>query len=146
MKRLILPMLLLVGFVSNAEARGNKEKFATPVYEDQTNRTEFLPVMVGTTALTKVHTPRPYISNGTDDERHLRLQNGSGGSTLYLATFTLSNASSLAFASMTAHMFGVPAGEYLDLSPRTTYYAIWEVSAGSHSVRKQVDFHAPSGE
>jgi len=142
-KLLLLLALIFLGLPLKAEARGNKEKLATPIYEDQTNRSEFFSTIVGTVATTKVHTPRTYTV-GNPDERHLRIQNTAASANLHITTYSANNNSNVFLASNTVNSFVIPAGNYLDLSPKTTYYAIWEVGNSSHPVRKQLDSHDPS--
>lgn len=145
MKRILLSCALIVlGLAPAAMARGNKEKLATPIYEDQTNRTEFFSTVVGTVSTVKVHTPKPYSS--ARDERHLRIENAAVSANLHITTYTATNTSNVFLASNTVNSFIITPGNYLDLSPKTTYYAIWEVGNSSYPVRKQVDFHDPSGD
>jgi hypothetical protein len=127
-------------------ARGNKEKLATAIFEDQTNRTEFSAVDVGTTTAQKLFTPNRYM--GARDDRHLRIQNNSTDTSLnslHIATYTIKMQDGFLSSTTTANTFIIPAGLYLDLSPKTTYYGIYDAGASSTGVHVQVDFHDPSG-
>lgn len=148
MKRLLFSCaVFFLGLASLVEARGNKEKLATPVYEDQTNRTQFSSVLVGTTTAVKVHTPSVY--RGARDERHLRVQNNSTAdslNSLHIATYPIKMQDGFLSSTTTANTFVIPADQYLDLSPKTTYYATYDSGGSSAGVRVQLDYHDPAGD
>lgn len=140
--RLILAALFALTSPSLIFARGNGAKVATPVYEDQTNGTEFSSVNVGTTTAVKLNTPIPY--KGARDERHLRIQNNSTSNSLHIATYTIKMQDSFLSSTVTANTFVIGAVSYLDLSPKTTYYGIYDSGASSQGAHVQLDFHNPA--